>query len=322
MARPGNATRTDALQGYLFVAAALVLLVLFHLAPVAYALFLSLFDARVFRDIWQPGPFVGLANYGRLLGAPEFALGLANTVWYAALSVPVGLALALGLAQLLHAPVRGRTLYRVVYFLPFVASPVAAAVIWRWIFQPRVGVADALLQAVGLPALSWMDEPRGVFEMFGQFVGLPVGGALAGPSLALVTVAIVTVWQYLGFDTVVFLAGLTAVPVELYEAARLDGAGGWRLFREITLPLLAPTALFLVVVATIRSFQSFTLFYQLARGDPVPGSKVVTIYLYEQAFESFNLGYAAAIGMALFVIIFGLTLVELRATRGRIAYAE
>jgi multiple sugar transport system permease protein len=316
------ARRSETLQGYAFVAAALALLVLFHLLPVAYALYLSLFDARVFRDIWNPGPFSGLGNYGRLLAAPEFAGGVANTVWYALLSVPLGLALALGLAQLLYGRLRGRTVYRVVLFLPFVASPVAAAVVWRWIFQPRVGVANAVLGTLGVPPQGWMDEPRGVFTLVGQAVGLRLDGLLAGPSLALVTVAVVTVWQYLGFDTVVALAGLTAVPGELYEAARLDGAGGWRLFRHITLPLLTPTILFLLVVATIRSFQSFTLFYQLSSGNPVPGSKVVTIYLYEQAFKSFNLGYASAIGMVLFVIIFGLTLLQFRATRGRVVYAD
>jgi multiple sugar transport system permease protein len=299
-----------------------VLLLVFHLLPVLYAFYLSLFDARVFRDIWNPGPFTGPGNYARLLAAPEFIGGLANTVWYALLSVPLGLVVALALAQLLYRPLRGRTVYRVMYFLPFVASPVAAAVVWRWIFQPRIGIVNALLASIGLPMQTWMDEPRGIFELFGASVGVPLGGLLAGPSLALVTVAIVTVWQYVGFDTVVALAGLTAVPLELYEAARLDGAGGWRLFRDITLPLLTPTIFFLLVVATIRSFQSFTLFYQLTRGSPVPGSKVITIYLYEQAFKSFNLGYASAIGMVLFAIILALTLLQFRATQGRVVYAD
>jgi multiple sugar transport system permease protein len=203
-----------------------------------------------------------------------------------------------------------------------VTSTVAAAVVWRWIFQPRVGVANAAMQWLGLPPQQWADEPRGVFELIGQLVGLPLGGWLAGPSLALVTVAIVSVWYSVGFNTVIALAGLTTIPAELYEAARIDGATRWHLFRHITLPLLTPTLLFLLIVETIRSFQSFDFFYQMMAGAPVPGAKVVTIYLYQQGFKSFNLGYAAAIGMVLFVIIFVLTLVQFRATRSRVVYAD
>jgi multiple sugar transport system permease protein len=210
----------------------------------------------------------------------------------------------------------------VTYFLPYVTSTVAAAVVWRWIFQPRVGVANALLQWVGLPTQQWADEPRGVFELFGQLTGLPLNGVLAGPSLALVTVAIVSIWYSVGFNTVVALAGLTTIPSELYEAARIDGATRWHLFRHITLPLLTPTLLFLLIVETIRSFQAFDFFYQMTAGAPAPGAKVVTIYLYEQGFKSFNLGYAAAIGLVLFVIVFVLTLVQFRATRSRVVYAD
>jgi ABC-type sugar transport system permease subunit len=130
------------------------------------------------------------------------------------------------------------------------------------------------------------------------------------------------VWYSVGFNTVIALAGLTTIPVDLYEAARIDGAGRWRLFRHITLPLLTPTLLFLLIVETIRSFQSFDFFYQMMAAIPVPGAKVVTIYLYQQGFKSFNLGYAAAIGMVLFVIIFALTLLQFRATRDRVVYAD
>jgi ABC-type sugar transport system permease subunit len=199
---------------------------------------------------------------------------------------------------------------------------VAAAVVWRWIFQPRVGVANAVLNWLGIPGQQWADEPRGVLQLFGQFVGLPLDGWLSGPSLALVTVALVSVWYSVGFNTVIALAGLTTIPADLYEAARIDGAGRWRLFRDVTLPLLTPTLLFLLVVETIRSFQSFDFFYQMMAAIPVPTAKVVTIYLYQQGFKSFNLGYAAAIGIVLFVIIFALTLLQFRATRSRVVYAD
>ena len=313
---------SEALQGYGFLLPALILLLLFHLLPVFYALFLSLFDARVFRDLWHPGPFAGAGNYARLATSADFGQSLANTVWYAAITVPGGLCLAVLFAQLLNARIWGRTGYRVTYFLPYITSTIAAAVVWRWIFQPRVGVANAVLQWIGLPGQRWADEPRGVFQLIGQLAGLPLNGWLAGPSLALVTVAIVSVWYSVGFNTVIALAGLTTIPGDLYEAARIDGASRWTLFRHITLPLLTPTLLFLLVVETIRSFQSFDFFYQMMAGQPVPGAKVVTIYLYEQGFKSFNLGYAAAIGLVLFAIIFVLTLVQFRATRDRVVYAD
>jgi multiple sugar transport system permease protein len=317
-----KARRWEAIQGYGFLFPALLLLLLFHLLPVFYALFLSLFDARVFRDMWNPGPFIGGGNYGRLLTSGEFAQSLGNTVWFAGITVPLGLILAVLFAQLLNARIWGRTGYRVTYFLPYVTSTVAAAVVWRWIFQPRVGVANSVMEWLGLPGQQWADEPRGIFLLLGQFVGLPIDGWLSGPSLALVTVALVSVWYSVGFNTVIALAGLTTIPVDLYEAARIDGAGRWRLFRDITLPLLTPTLLFLLVVETIRSFQSFDFFYQMMAAQPVPGAKVVTIFLYQQGFKSFNLGYAAAIGMVLFAIIFALTLLQFRATRSRVVYAD
>lgn len=316
------ARRWEALEGYGFLLPALALLLLFHLLPVFYALFLSLFNARVFRDMWAPGPFIGPGNYVRLLTNADFGGSLANTVWYAGISVPLGLFLAVFFAQLLNARIWGRGGYRVTYFLPYVTSTVAAAVVWRWIFQPRIGVANFVLQSLGLPGQQWADEPRGIFMLFGQFVGLPIQGWLSGPSLALVTVALVSVWYSVGFNTVIALAGLTTIPNDLYEAARIDGAGRWHLFRHITLPLLTPTLLFLLIVETIRSFQSFDFFYQMMAGLPVPGAKVVTIYLYEQGFKAFNLGYAAAIGMLLFLIIFALTLLQFRATRSRVVYAD
>jgi multiple sugar transport system permease protein len=321
-ARRRNWWSSEGLQGYAFLLPALVLLLLFHLLPVFYALFLSMYNARVFRDMWQPGTFTGAGNYGRLLTSADFGQSLTNTLWFAGITVPVGIFFAVLFAQLLNARIWGRTGYRVTYFLPYVTSTVAAAVVWRWIFQPRVGVANAVLQWIGLPSQQWADEPRGIFQLFGQFVGIPISGWLVGPSMALVTVAIVSVWYSVGFNTVIALAGLTTIPAELYEAARIDGASRWHLFRHITLPLLTPTLLFLLVVETIRSFQAFDFFYQMMSGIPVPGAKVVTVYLYEQGFKSFNLGYAAAIGLVLFAIIFVLTLIQFRATRSRVVYAD
>ena len=204
----------------------------------------------------RPGPFVAAGNYSRLLTSGDFAQSLTNTLWFAAFTVPAGLCLAVLFAQLLNARIWGRTGYRVTYFLPYITSTIAAAVVWRWIFQPRVGVANAVLQWVGLPGQQWADDPRGIFQLFGQAVGLPLNGWLAGPSLALVTVGIVSVWYSVGFNTVIALAGLTTIPPDLYEAARIDGASRWHLFRHITLPLLTPTLLFLRVIWGCQSWST------------------------------------------------------------------
>jgi multiple sugar transport system permease protein len=302
---------------YIFLLPAVLIIAVFHFFSVAFAFYISLFNWRVLR-----GAFLGLTNYWVIVQDADFHSALATTIWYAVLTVPPSMLLSLVAALLLSRQVRGVAFYRTLFFVPYVTSTVAAAVIWRWIFQPQSGIANALLNRLGFPGQQWADEPRGVFELLGQFVGVPLPGWLAGPSLALVTVAVVSMWYSVGFNTVIALAGLTSIPAELYEAARIDGATRWHLFRHITLPLLTPTLLFLLIVETIRAFQSFDFFYQMMSGIPVPGAKVVTIYLYQQGFKSFNLGYAASIGIVLFVIIFVLTLVQFRATRSRVVYAD
>ncbi len=307
-------------RGYAFVGPALLILLTFNLVAVAYAGFLSLFDARIISNMWQPGTWVGLGNYPDIATNPDFQSALANTVWYVLGVVPPAIFLSLLVASLLNRPIRGRDAYRVAYFLPYVTSTVAAGLVWEWVFQPRVGIANVLFTALGFPIQRWIEEPRGVVTLVGGYFGLGVPTWLAGPSLALVCIAVIQVWHALGFDTVIMLAGLTAIPNEQYEAARIDGAGPWALFRHITIPLLSPTLFFLLITSVIRAFQAFNWFYVVYHGTVPPDVKVITIYLYESGFKVYRTGYASAVGFVLFAIILALTLAQMYGLRSRVHY--
>jgi multiple sugar transport system permease protein len=232
--------------------------------------------------------------------------------------VPVTLALGLGVAYLLFQKIRGRGIYRAVYFMPHVISAVASAIVWAWVFNPTGGVANRLIQLFGIPAQKWLIESDGVFRLIGMGMGLHVPDWAQGPSLALVSVMIFAVWQSLGFDVIIFLAGLTNINSELYEAGRIDGANGWQLFRHITVPLLAPTIFFLLVISVIGSFQAFNHIYTMniaaaqPLGGPLGTTRTVSIFMFDQLYNQNRAGYATAIAVLLSLIIFCLTLVQFR----------
>ena len=315
-ARRGRALEST-LRGYLFLLPALAILLGFHFLPVFYAFYVSLFDWGVTAE-----RFVGGENYLRLLRDGQFHQVLANTAWYALGVVPAGLALSLFFALLLNRQLAGRSAYRLAYFLPYITSTIAAAIVFRWIFQPRYGIANAILGALGLPPQRWFEEPRGIVQLFLMPLGVDVPGWASGPSLALISFVVLTIWHAIGFDTVIFLAGLTTVPPELQDAARVDGANRWQTFRFVTLPLLTPTIMFLVIVSTIRAFQAFNWFFVVYSGQPIQQTRVVTIYLFQTAFTYFQMGYASAIAFALFAVILALTLLQMWALRRRVFYGE
>lgn len=311
----------DALLAYLLLLPGGVIIGLFGLAPLSNALTLSLRQWRL-----APGPFVGLANYERALTRePEFWQSLGVTVWYVLGTVPLTLVLGYLLAELLHARLRGLGFYRTLFFLPYVVSPVAAAAVWKWILNPTFGVASAAVRPFGLQP-GWLQEPRGVFELAAGALHLPLPEWAAGLSLALVCIMAVSVWHGLGFAVVILLAGLAAVPGEITDAARLDGATGWRLIRHVKIPLLSPTLFFLLVVFTIRAFQTFTQVYVMSvdgRGGPAGTTRSITLYI----FDSFQVnaprlgpGYGSAVAMLLFLIILGLTLLQFRVLGRKVHY--
>lgn len=303
---------------YIYLFPALLILTVFHILPAFYAFWISTQGGRIrnFR-------FIGLDNYLNALQAPEFWGSLQTTLFYVVGTVPVTLALGLLVAYLLFQKIRGRGIYRVVYFMPHVVSAVASAIVWAWVFNPTGGIANRLLGLFGLPNQTWLLESDGVFKLIGMWAGIQVPNWAQGPSLALVSVMIFSLWQALGFDVIIFLAGLTNINSELYEAGKIDGANGWQLFRFITVPLLAPTIFFLLVISIIGSFQAFNHIYTMniaasqPLGGPLGTTRTVSIYMFDQLYTQNRAGYATSIAVLLSFIIFALTLIQFRFEPGR-----
>lgn len=276
----------------------------FVLFPLAWSFYISVHNWPGASFIRTPR-FVGLDNYAVALFSDRlFRKALVNTVYYTALFVPLNLLGALGLAVLINTLPRLRGLYRTLYFLPVLVSEVTASILWRYVFQPRYGLINAALangaDALGLSVVlpRWLDDP-----------------ALAMPSVVLMTV-----WKTVGYALVVCLAGLQGIPESLYEAARVDGASGWRLLRHITVPLLRPTLVFLLITNLIGSLQVFGSMYVMTRGGPVDATRSIVFHLYENAFGTFRFGYASSLAVILFAIILALTLTQVRLLRSRWEY--
>jgi multiple sugar transport system permease protein len=298
---------------YAYLFPALLIITVFHILPVGYALWISTQGGRI-----RNFSFIGWDNYTRALQAPEFWGAMQNTVFYVLGTVPVTIAVGLLVAYLLFQKIRGRGIYRVIYFMPHVISAVASAIVWAWVFNPTGGIANRLLQLFGVPTQQWLLESDGVFKLIGMQFGMTVPGWATGPSLALVSVMIFSLWQHLGFDVIIFLAGLTNINSELYEAGRIDGANGWQLFRHITIPLLMPTIFFLLVISIIGSFQAFNHIYTMniaasqPLGGPLGTTRTVSIFMFDQLYSQQRAGYATAIAVLLSLIILALTLVQFR----------
>lgn len=283
----------------------LAVLGVFGIFPLVYAGYLSLFDLQR-----GAGAFLGAANYARALGDEAFWRSMLVTIYYTAGTVVPTMFLSFVLALLLFRVVRGRGMLRTLYFLPYITSAVAAAMVWRALLSPTFGPVNAVLEAAGLPAQQWLLEPRGVLHIL-------TAGAIpptVGPSLALMCVIFFDIWHGTGFMTVVFLAGLSTVPRELDEAARIDGAGPVRRAWHITLPLLSPTVFFLGVVGVIRAFQAFNSFFALTGGGrgPLDTTRNMTVFIYTTFYEDGRWGYGAAVAVLFSLVIMALTLLQWR----------
>lgn len=275
------------LTPYLFILPSFVLLTAFVFVPLGQAIWLSL-------QKWAmvgPAPrFVGLQNYWLLLADPRFVASVRNTIYYTAGSVPTGIVLALGLALLLNQPLYGRGLLRSAYFFPTVTSTVAVSLVWLYMFDVHLGVVNYVLQQIGLPSQKWLHDP-----------------VMAMPAIILYGI-----WHGVGYNMMIFLAGLQSIPATLYEAAQVDGSDRWACFRYITLPLLKPVTLFVLITAVIGSFKVFDAVYVMTRGGPGYATMPMVQYIYLSAFESFEMGYASAMACVLFAIVLALTLLQLR----------
>jgi multiple sugar transport system permease protein len=310
-------------QAYAFIAPALIILAVFHILPGIAAFGMSLTRWGVIFE-----RFAGIENYGTILDPSGSRFGevmnsLGVTVWYLLLTTPVEIAISLVVAFLLYQGTRGKAAYRVVYFMPHITSTVAAAVIFDWIFDANFGFLNFLLGLFGIGAQGWLREPRGVLQMIGSAFGAQIPDALAGPSLSLVAVSLFTVWYYIGLQTVIFLAGLTNISREYYEAARIDGANEWQILRRITIPLLSPTIFFVAIIATIGTMRSFSSIYVLTAGGPLDTTRTVPLLIFRTFFERTGvngIGLGAAMSFIFVLIIIAVTLVQFRVLGRRVFY--
>lgn len=291
--------RREAVDGYLMLLPTIVLVSVFFLIPLAISFYLSFTNSRLF----GAQQIVGVSNYGRAFGDPKFRLALSNTFWFSAGTMALSIFPALGLAILLNQRIRGRAFFRGLFFLPVVASVVGISLVWRYLLNYDFGYVNYVLDLVGLPRVAWLNNP----------------------STALLSVIVVVAWRTIGFNLVIFLAGLQGIPGQLYEAAGLDGANRWQQFRHITLPMLSPTTFFIVVTTLINCLQEFPVPYALGvtrSGAAGPADSMLTIvfYLYQEGFASFRMGYASALAWILFAMIMVITIIQFRASRRWVHY--
>jgi multiple sugar transport system permease protein len=278
-------TQSDHVAGWAFAFPAVFLILLFGIVPIVWSALLS-FQRT---NLLSPPEWLGLANYRALARDPLFRQSVTHSIVYTALFVPLSVAGGLLAAVALNRRIRGIRFYRMAVFVPVVASTIATAIMFLWLFDPTFGLANWALGKVGLGPFGFFDSPNG----------------------ALYSIVGMTVWGWLGFDVIIYLAALQGIPQELVEAAEIDGAGRWGLFRGVTLPLLGPATLFLVVWSSINALQLFDEVYFLTKGGPATSTYVVVYYLFDLAFQKGIAGYAAAIAYVLFVAILVLTVVQL-----------
>ena len=293
--RRGAATSERSGAAYVFLAPALVIIGVFFLLPIAAALVLSLTDFDIY-SIASIGNarFLGFANYARLLRTSDFWTALLNTLYFALVGGPLSIAASLSAALLLNNNlVRFRSFFRTVYFAPFVTTLVAVAIVWKYMYHPQFGVLNYVLGKIGVGPIDWLGNPH----------------------WAMPAIILVAVWKNFGYNMLIFIAGLQSIPQELYEAAHLDGAGPWQRFRHVTLPMLAPTLVFVSVITMIGYFQLFAEPYVMTHGGPLRSTTSIVLLMYEEGFRWWRMGYAASLAFVLFAVVLVATLVQLRVQR-------
>ena len=281
------------LEGYLFISPWILGMVLFALGPILASFGLAFTRWNLFTE----PEYVGWANFQKLAHDPLFYKSVFNTIYYTVFAVPLGLVLALGLAMLVNHRLRGINFFRTAFFLPNVVAGIAMLLLWKWLFDPNFGLINLFLDWTGLMAvLEWigLGRPQWISSRTGAMPGL----------------VFMSIWG-LGGSMMIFLAGLQNIPRELIEAAELDGAGPWKRFRYVTLPLLTPTIFFLMMVGVIASLQVFNQAYVMTQGGPAHATLFYVLYLFQTAFERFQMGYACAMALVLFIITLIVSLIQL-----------
>jgi multiple sugar transport system permease protein len=283
-------TASEQFSGWAFVTPGVAIILLFGVVPIVWSAVMSFQKSNL---LTPSTPFVGLKNYRQLIHDPIVGQAVEHSLVYTALFVPGTMIVGLFLAVAMNRQIRFISLYRTAAYATMAISTISEAIVFIWLFDPSYGVVNYFLSLIGLPAQPWLNSP----------------------SQALYVIVIMTIWGWTGFAVVIYLAALQGVPSTLIEAAAIDGAGPWRTFRRVTLPLLSPASLFLAVWLTINALQLFDEVYLSTSGGPLNATTVLVYYLYEQAFVNFNFGYASAIAYVLFLIILVVTAIQFRVGR-------
>ena len=290
------------IEGYLFISPWILGMVFFALGPILASFGLAFTRWNLFTE----PEYVGWANFQKLAHDPLFYKSVFNTIYYTVFAVPLGLVLALGLAMLVNHRLRGVNFFRTAFFLPNVVAGIAMLLLWKWLFDPNFGLINLFLDWTGLMAvLEWigLGRPQWISSRTGAMPGM----------------IFMSIWG-LGGSMMIFLAGLQNIPRELIEAAELDGAGPWKRFRYVTLPLLTPTIFFLMMVGVIASLQIFNQAYVMTQGGPAHATLFYVLYLFQTAFERFQMGYACAMALVLFIITLIVSLIQLAMSKKWVHY--
>lgn len=286
--------RQEARWGYALIAPMMIGFAIFFIIALAASFVLSFASW----DMLSSPVWVGFRNYRRLLQDSEFHTALFNTFAIAVPNVILRITFSLGLAVILNSRIAFRSFYRVLFFLPVVTMPVAIATIWKWLFDPAFGPINGTLAKLGIAGPEWLIHPK----------------------TAIIAVVIVLLWSGVGYDMIIFLAGLQAIPRDYYDAASIDGASGWQQFRDITVPLLTPTTFFLMIIAVISSLQVFDLVFVMTKLDQSNRLPTVVYYIYDEGFRNFRMGYAISVAWALLAIILIFTMIQFRLQRRWVNY--
>ena len=283
-----------AAYGYLLPA--LMIIATFHMLPIIYALFISVHSGGM-TDYFQK--YVGLNNYKWILTNKHFWYSMWNTLYYVVGSVPTQIFLSLFIAILLNQKIKGIETYRIIYFLPVITSINAISIVWNYMYR-NVGILNSL---------------------FGLITGMPGPNWLLDPNWAMPAIIIMSVWKGLGYNVIIFLAGLQSVPPSLYDAAKIDGAGRWKTFWNVTWPMISPTTFFVLIMSTISSFQVFAQVYMMTGGGPQESTTVIIFYLYQLAYVEHKMGKASALAFILFLIIFAITYFQKKYAGKKVHYS-
>lgn len=277
-----------------FLAPYVIGLLVFWIGPVIASIFISFTKWElVGSPVW-----VGFNNYKQLFSDEIFIKSLINTAYYSILSVPLSMICSLLLAVAMNQKLKGIVVFRTAFFMPYISSMVAVALLWSWIYNPQYGILNYFLELIGIPGQNWLGDPK-----------------WAMPALVFMSV-----WKGLGYNMMIWLAALQGIPEDLYEAARIDGANKWQQFKNITVPLLSPTTFMLLILSIINSFKVFEQSYIMTKGGPAHATMTMVLYIYSNAFEWLKMGYASAMAYILAIIILVLTVIQLRLQKKWVHY--